>query len=183
MLANGVGGLGALVWKHLSQLHASGAPLGAWFEHQLQRERGNRRYAGAGARLSSAPGDYESIRSPGGEAATGSAGILPARRPKAASWTGQKRIRYCEFQVNKQRLAPWPARCPYPGAASQRRAAACPASLVRQFLSTTILPGLSFRPPSLSRQRARSSTMHPLPLLEGEPRSCAIRSVCFRQSP
>ena len=25
--------------------------------------------------------------------------------------------------------------------------------------------------------------MHPLSLLEGEPKSCAIRSVCFRQSP
>ena len=54
---------------------------------------------------------------------------------------------------------------------------------VGRFLSTNIPPGLSFRPPSVSRQRAHSSTMHPLPLLEGEPKSCAIRYFCFRQSP
>jgi len=38
--------------------------------------------------------DCESNRSPGGKAATGSAGILPARRREAASWAGQKRISY-----------------------------------------------------------------------------------------
>ncbi len=54
---------------------------------------------------------------------------------------------------------------------------------LRRFLSTNIPPGLSFRPPSASRQRAQSSTMRPLPLLENERKSCAIRSVCFRQSP
>ncbi len=55
--------------------------------------------------------------------------------------------------------------------------------LLRRFLSTNRPPGLSCRPPSASRQRAQSSTLRPLPLLEGERKSCAIRSVCFRQSP
>ena len=38
--------------------------------------------------------DCESIRSARGEAATGSAGILPARRRQAAIWTASKRISY-----------------------------------------------------------------------------------------
>ncbi len=64
-----------------------------------------------------------------------------------------------------------------------RDSAALAAMELGRFLSTNRPPGLSFRPPTASRQRAQGSTMRPLPLLEGERKSCAIRSVCFRQSP
>jgi len=54
---------------------------------------------------------------------------------------------------------------------------------VGRFLSTNIPPGLSSRPPSLSRQCVHRLTLRALLLREGDRQSCAIRYVCFRQSP
>ena len=56
-------------------------------------------------------------------------------------------------------------------------------SFLRRFLSTNRPPGLSSRPPPLSRQCVHRATMRALPLREGDRQSCAMRSVCFRQSP